>query len=96
MNQRQALLEQLSYLNQKTKPKDWNKLAKSYHQVNVHNAAVQEDLIALSQHKSKKKSNKATQAYKDDLNQLKIGRASCRERVKNSTKEVRGERKKRE
>ncbi|TLY19808.1 MAG: hypothetical protein E6K68_09100 [Nitrospirae bacterium] len=70
MNQRQALLEQLSQLNQKTKPKDWNKLAKSYHQVNVHNAAVQEDLAALSQHKPKHKSKKAEQAYKEDLNQL--------------------------
>jgi len=66
MNQRQGLLDQLSQLNQKTKPKDWYQLFKSFHRVSVNNTAVQQDLIALSQNKSKK----TRQAYKNDLNQL--------------------------
>ena len=66
MHQRHGLLDQLTKLNQKTKHKDWQDLFNSYHQVNVGNATVQQDLTAYNLSVSQ---NDWT-TYQNDLNQL--------------------------
>jgi chromosome segregation ATPase len=66
MHQRHGLLDQLTKHNQKTKHSDWQDLFNSYHQVNVGNAKVQQDLTAYNQSVSQDNWN----TYQNDLNQL--------------------------